>query len=349
MAFRTRTPKDVALISSVILTAIASLMYFITFFFLEKEFEWKWLIMFLAIGFTVSYLVIYYFTEVFIYKKIKILYKTIHSVKTLSDGKLRVQMSQEVLEDVNTEVAKWADEKIKEVRELASKDNYRREFIGNLAHELKTPLFNIQGYIDTLIESDLDDGTLTRKFLTKASNSCERLATLIQDLDQITSIESGNFPLTYERFDITQLAREVIESLENKSAEKNIHLTLRNPNERNILVTADRNRMQQVFTNILVNSINYGKENGHTVIHFFDMGESQLVEISDDGIGIGQEHLPRLFERFYRVDKSRARHEGGSGLGLSICKHIIDQHNQSISVRSTEGIGSTFHFTIKKA
>jgi two-component system, OmpR family, phosphate regulon sensor histidine kinase PhoR len=349
MAFRTRTPKNVAFISSVILTATASLIYFITFFFLEKEFEWMWLIMFLAIGFSVSYRVIYYFTEVFIYKKIKILYKTIHSVKTLSDGKLRVQMSQEVLEDVNIEVAKWADDKIKEVKELASKDNYRREFIGNLAHELKTPLFNIQGYIDTLIDSDLDDTTLTRKFLTKASSSCERLATLIQDLDQITSIESGNFPLTYERFDITQLARDVIESLENKSADKKIHLTLRNPNERNIFVNADRNRMQQVLTNILVNSINYGKENGNTVIHFFDMGESQLVEISDDGIGIAQEHLPRLFERFYRVDKSRARHEGGSGLGLSICKHIIDQHNQSISVRSTEGIGSTFHFTLKKA
>jgi two-component system, OmpR family, phosphate regulon sensor histidine kinase PhoR len=348
MAFRTRTPKDVALISSVFLTGTAASLYFLLIFFLEKEFEWKWLIIFLAVGFSVSYSVIYYFTELFIYKKIKILYKTIHSVKTLSDGKLRVQMSQEVLEDVNIEVAKWADEKIKEVKELASKDNYRREFIGNLAHELKTPLFNIQGYIDTLIDSDLDDTELTRKFLTKASSSCDRLATLIQDLDQITSIESGNFPLKYARFDLTLLVREVIESLENKSAERKITLTLRNTSEKNIFAMADRHRIQQVFTNLLINSINYGKDGGTTVIHFFDMGDSQLVEVSDDGIGIAQEHLPRLFERFYRVDKSRSRHEGGSGLGLAICKHIIDQHNQSISVRSTEGIGSTFNFTLKK-
>lgn len=349
MAFRTRTPKDVALISSVTLTGTASLFYFLLIFFLEKEFEWLWLIIFLGVGFTVSYLVIYYFTELFIYKKIKILYKTIHSLKTLSDGKLRIQMSKEVLQDVNIEVASWADEKIKEVKELASKDNYRREFIGNLAHELKTPLFNIQGYIDTLMEGDLDDPDLTRKFLSKASSSCDRLGTLIQDLDQITSIESGSIPLNYARFDLTQLVREVIESLEPKSTERGVQLGLRNPNEKNIFVMADRNRMQQVFTNLLVNSINYGKEGGSTVIHFFDMGDSQLVEVSDDGIGIGQEHLPRLFERFYRVDKSRSRHEGGSGLGLAICKHIIDQHNQSISVRSTEGIGSTFNFTIKKA
>jgi two-component system phosphate regulon sensor histidine kinase PhoR len=348
MAFRTRTPKDVALISSICLTAIAALIYFLIIFYLEKEFETLWLIIFLAVGFTVSYLVIYYFTEIFIYKKIKILYKTIHSVKTLSDGKRRVQMSAEVLEDVNTEVAKWADEKIKEVKELASKDNYRREFIGNLAHELKTPLFNIQGYIDTLADSDLVDVELTRKFLSKASISCDRLATLIQDLDQITSIESGSIPLQFERFDIAQLARDVIDSLEAKSQEKNIHLSLRNANEKGIYVLADRNRIQQVLTNLLVNSINYGKDGGATLLHFFDMGDSQLIEVSDDGIGIGQEHLPRLFERFYRVDKSRSRHEGGSGLGLAICKHIIDQHHQSISVRSTEGIGSTFNFTLKK-
>jgi two-component system, OmpR family, phosphate regulon sensor histidine kinase PhoR len=348
MAFRTRTPKDVALISSISLTAIASLIYFLIIFYLEKEFETLWLVVFLAVGFSVSYLVIYYFTELFIYKKIKILYKTIHSVKTLSEGKIRVQMSAEVLEDVNAEVAAWADEKIKEVKELAHKDNYRREFIGNLAHELKTPLFNIQGYIDTLSDSELNDVELTRKFLTKASLSCDRLATLIQDLDQITSIESGSMPMHFERFDVAQLAQEVIESLEKISNEKHVKLSLRNPGERGVYVYADKNRIEQVFTNLLVNSINYGKEGGNTSIHFFDMGDSHLIEVSDNGIGIAQEHLPRLFERFYRVDKSRSRHEGGSGLGLSICKHIIDNHNQSISVRSNEGIGSTFNFTLKK-
>jgi two-component system phosphate regulon sensor histidine kinase PhoR len=238
--------------------------------------------------------------------------------------------------------------KIREVKELRNVENYRKEFIGNLAHELKTPVFNIQGYIHTLLDTDLNDVELNRKFLSRAGASTDRLADLIQDLDQITSFESGNIPLEITRFDVVKMAKETIEMLEESAIQKQIRLRLRNSNEKPIMVEGDRKRISQVFINLIVNSINYGKENGETRVRFYDMGDNVLIEIADDGIGIAMEHLPRIFERFYRVDKSRSRNEGGSGLGLAICKHIIDSHNQSISVRSTEGVGSTFSFTLKK-
>lgn len=348
MALNIRTPRSVALASAALITSILAASYFIVIFILEREFEVLWLLVLVVLGFVISFGIVYYFIEKFIYHKVKIIYKTIHSFKTQSDSKPRIQMSVDVLSEVNNEVAEWAKERIKEVKELRTADNYRREFIGNLAHELKTPVFNIQGYIDTLLDGELDDPALSRKFLTKASNSCDRLSDLIQDLDQITSFESGNMPLKVVRFDVVELARKVIDQLENLSHEKQVTLRLRRENERPILVEGDPSRIEQVFTNLLVNSINYGKEGGETRIRFYDMNDNILIEVADNGMGIAMEHLPRIFERFYRVDKSRSRHEGGSGLGLAICKHIIEAHQQTINVRSTEGLGSTFSFTLKK-
>jgi two-component system phosphate regulon sensor histidine kinase PhoR len=307
-----------------------------------------WLLLLLILGFGISFGIVYYFVERFLYHKVKIIYKTIHSLKTQGEGKPKIQMSADLLGEINNRVADWADEKIREVKDMRSAENYRKEFIGNLAHELKTPVFNIQGYVDTLLDTDLNDPELNRKFLERAGASCDRLADLIKDLDQITSFESGNIPLELVKFDVVALARETIEMLEPQSREKNITLRIRNANEKAIFVEADKKRIQQVFVNLLVNSINYGKDNGETRIRFYDMGDNLLIEVADDGIGIGIEHLPRIFERFYRVDKSRSRNEGGSGLGLAICKHIIDNHNQNISVRSTENVGSTFGFTLKK-
>jgi two-component system phosphate regulon sensor histidine kinase PhoR len=317
-------------------------------YILEKEFEWLWLVILVLLGFAISFGIVYYFIERFLYHKVKIIYKTIHMLKTQGDAKPRITMSHDVLSEVNNRVADWADEKIREVKELRNADNYRREFIGNLAHELKTPVFNIQGYIDTLLDTELSDLELNRKFLSKAADSCDRLADLIQDLDQINNFESGNIPLELKRADVVELAKRAIEQLEPQAKSKNITLKLRNSNEKPIMVEVDSKRILQVFINLLSNSISYGVEGGETRIRFYDMGDNILIEIADNGIGIALEHLPRIFERFYRVDKSRSRNEGGSGLGLAICKHIIDSHNQSISVRSTEGVGSTFSFTLKK-
>jgi two-component system phosphate regulon sensor histidine kinase PhoR len=347
--FTVRTPRQVALASAGLITGLLALTYFLVIYLLEREFSLVPLLILLSLGFLISYGIVYYFIERFLYHKVKIIYKTIHSLKSQGDARPKIQMSSDLLTEINNEVADWADEKIREVKDLRKAENYRREFIGNLAHELKTPVFNVQGYIETLLDTDLADAELNRKFLDRANLACERLIDLLKDLDQIASIESGNMPLELSRFDVVQLAKETVEMLEPQAADRQVALKLRNTNEKPIFVEADMKRIQQVFVNLLMNSISYGKEQGETRIRFYDMDDNVLIEIADDGMGIAMEHLPRLFERFYRVDKSRSRNEGGSGLGLAICKHIIDSHSQSISVRSTEGVGSTFAFTLKKA
>jgi len=344
-----RTPRQVALASASLITGLLAVTYFLVVYLLEREFTLLPLAILLVLGFAISYGIVFYFIERFLYHKVKIIYKTIHSLKSQGDARPKIQMSEDVMNEINREVADWADGKIREVKELRSAENYRREFIGNLAHELKTPVFNVQGYIETLLETELTDAELNRKFLEKANNGCERLVDLLKDLDQIASIESGNMQLDWSKFDVVELIKQTIELLEQPAADRNITLRLGNAAEKPILVNADRKRIQQVIVNLLMNSVSYGKENGETRIRFYDMDDNVLVEIADDGLGIAMEHLPRLFERFYRVDKSRSRNEGGSGLGLAICKHIVDSHNQSISVRSTEGVGSTFAFTLKKA
>lgn len=349
MTLPDRTPRSVALASSALLTAISAVVFFFTIYLLDKTFDWQWLVLFLVSGFVVAFFIVYIFIEQFLYRRVKIIYKTIHSLSTQGERRPRIKMSSDILGTINEQVAEWAEEKIKEVKQLQAADTYRKEFIGNLAHELKTPIFNIQGYIDTLLESDLIDADLNRKFLEKASRNTDRLADLVKDLDLISVIESGSIQLNLVRFDVVELAKRSMESLEQLATEKGISLRLKNQNERPIYVMADKSRIEQVLINLLVNSINYGRKDGETKIRFYDMADNILIEVADDGIGISKEHLPRIFERFYRVDKSRSRHEGGSGLGLAICKHIIESHHQSISVRSTEDVGSTFAFTLKKA
>jgi two-component system phosphate regulon sensor histidine kinase PhoR len=344
-----RTPRQVATASATLITIVLAISYFLTIYILEKEFQWLWLMVLVILGFIITFSVVYLFIERFLYRKVKIIYRTIHTLRSHADGTPRIQMSSDVLSDVQNEVAEWAQEKIKEIKELRKAESYRREFIGNLAHELKTPVFNMQGYIGTLLDSGLDDAELTRKFLERAERSADRMAHLITDLDQITSIESGEMPLDIVRFDVVALTKNVMDHLEHSATAKNIRIRLHMANEGAIFVEADRKRIEQVFTNLLINSINYGREHGQTRVHFFDMDDNVLIEIADNGIGISKEHLPRVFERFYRVDKSRSRDEGGSGLGLAICKHILDAHHQNISVRSTENVGSTFSFTLKKA
>ena len=344
-----RTPRQVALASGALITVLLAVTYFLVIYLLEREFSILPLIALLILGFSISYGIVYYLIERFLYHKVKIIYKTIHTLRSQSDARQKIKMSTDVLNEINNEVADWADRRIKEVKELRSAESYRREFIGNLAHELKTPVFNVQGYIETLLETDLDDIELNRKFLERANSSCERLIDLLKDLDQIASIESGNMQLELTKFDVVELAKQTIELLEGPAADREITLRLGNSTEKPIVVLADRKRVQQVFVNLLMNNVSYGKDNGETRARFYDMDDNVLIEIADDGLGIAKEHLPRIFERFYRVDKSRSRNEGGSGLGLAICKHIVDSHNQSISVRSTEGLGSTFAFTLKKA
>ncbi len=275
----------------------------------------------------------------------KVLYRSIQKEKTKPNEKFSIRITDDVFTAAEKATEKFAEESKKEILTLKEQEEFRKEFLGNLAHELKTPLFSIQGYILTLLEGGLEDEKVNRMFLERASISVDRMVNLIEDLDQINKLEVNSLQMDFTNFDIIQLVNEIFETLELKASEKNIKLNI-SKTYPSIFVYADRSRISQVFTNLISNSINYGNENGETIIRFHEMNDVLLIEVSDNGPGIDKKDLPRLFERFYRVEKSRARNEGGSGLGLAIVKHIIESHKHSIQVRSTIGIGCTFSFTL---
>ena len=298
----------------------------------------------------ISFIVFYYLIEKYIYSKIKLIYKLIHNLKLGRDLRdaLGEHVSSDPINDVETEVKEWARQKKTEIDELRTQEKFRRDFLSNISHEFKTPLFAIQGYIEALQDDDFDDRELAAQFLEKASKNVDRLSYLIKDLDEISKLESGELPINYTKFKINDLIKEVLESSEMKARQHHIKLIFKQKYDEPIMVTADREKITQVLVNLIDNSFKYGKEEGSTWITLFDLHEQVLVEVTDDGVGIEEKYLPRLFERFFRTDTSRSRQIGGSGLGLAIVKHIVEAHQQTINVRSTEGVGSTFGFTLQK-
>lgn len=280
----------------------------------------------------------------FVQERVDLIHRTIHD--TQAGGTAAHVKGPDPLGSVGVEVEAWAEEKRTEITGLKERERFRREFIGNLAHELRTPIFSIQGYILTLLEGGLEDGKVNRDFLERASNGVDRLIRIVEDMDLITQLESGVMAMDLERMDLNSAVNEGIEALEMKARERRV--TLRNELDEEVPVRADHDRLLQVFTNLFNNAVNYGSEGGWCSVRSFDVGDRVLVEVSDNGIGIAEEHLPRLFERFYRVGKSRARNEGGSGLGLAIVKHIVEAHGGTITVKSAEGKGTTFGFTLPK-
>lgn len=342
------TPIQVAFRVSLSIVAMVLLGLLLIHAFL---FSLNWLV-FLMVALLVfigSFAIVYYAIESFIDSKIRLIYKTIHTLKSpKATGKEEIDMRKDILGEVNREVKDWARDKASEIRELRQRDDFRKEFIGNLAHELKTPIFNIQGYILTLLEGALDDPEINHKFLMRASKSVDRMILITNDLDTISRFESGRMELKLEKVDVVELTKDVIEGLEMAAKSKLVKLRLDKKYDKPIWVKADRFRIGQVLTNLISNAINYGKTEGNCIVSFYDLDENILVEVSDDGPGIAEEHLPRLFERFYRVDKSRSRNMGGTGLGLAIAKHIVEAHGQSINVRSKEGEGTMLSFTLTK-
>jgi len=296
----------------------------------------------------VSFGVFYFFIKNFINDRLKILYRSIRKNKISVEEPLKFSLRDDLIANAEKETEKWAEERNTEIHKLKEREEYRKEFLGNLAHELKTPVFSIQGYILTLLEGGLEDEEVNRLFLERASKATDRIVNILEDLDQITKLEAERYNLDFKNFDIVDLTKEIFEALELKAKEKGILLKFAKPYS-NIIVRADRGKIAQVMTNLLINSIFYGNQNGTTEVRFYIIDDIITVEVSDDGPGIDEKHIPRLFERFYRVEKSRNRNEGGSGLGLSIVKHIIESHGQTISVRSTVGVGSTFTFSLDKA
>lgn len=296
----------------------------------------------------VSFAIFYFFVERFINERLRVLYRSIRKGKFVNAQIETFKMTDDVFANAEKEASSWVEEQNTEISKLKEQEEFRREFLGNLAHELKTPVFSIQGYILTLLDGGLEDEQVNRLFLERASKSIDRMVNLLEDLDAITKMEVNGLQLDLENFDIKRLIQEVYDSLELSAKEKNIKLRF-SKDYQNLLVHGDRRKIAQVLTNLIANSIYYGNENGTTTARFFEMNDLILIEISDDGPGIDTANLSRIFERFYRVEKSRTRNEGGSGLGLAIVKHIVEAHNQRVTVRSTLGMGSTFAFSLDKA
>ena len=300
----------------------------------------------LFIIFIISFFLFRFVMLRFVYSKIKIIYKTIgRPLKFQTD--IQERSSSNLIKTVERDVAEWAINKNKQIRDLRKIEQYRKDFVGNVSHELKTPIFNAQGYIETILDSDLDDPKFIKSYLEKANSNIERLETIVTDLLEISKFESGRIELQKEAFDLVKLIKKVFFQYQHLTQQNKTQLKIHSE-ENEVFVFADTKRITQVLENLISNSIKYGRENGHTDIYIHDLDEQFLIEIIDDGPGIAAEHLPRLFERFFRADKSRNRKINGTGLGLSIVKNIIDAHEQTINVSSELEKGTTFSFTLQK-
>ncbi|HCT22354.1 MAG TPA: two-component sensor histidine kinase [Chitinophagaceae bacterium] len=315
------------------------------------EQKWWYGLIALMLNFIGSYYLIHFVLESFIYRKIKLIYKFIYQTKASKreETYYKYILPQKGIDEVREDVEKWAEQKSAEIELLRSNEQYRREFLQNLAHEFKTPIFAIQGYIDTLLESAMMNPDIQKRFLEKASSNVERMVNLVKDLDEITRLESGEQPLNKEKFVIQDLIKDVFESLSIKTERKKIRCEFKKGCEQPaIYVFADKEKIRQVVINVVQNATKYGKEGGSIVASIYQTdGKHVLIEISDDGIGIADEHIARVFERFYRTDRGRSRDVGGTGLGLAICKHIIEAHGQTIHIRSKLDVGTTVGFTLE--
>ena len=319
---------------------LAALMHFFL------TIHWDFVLVFAISLFIFAFFVLQYRVERFIYRRVKKIYD---DVSLLDSTSFRNKSITTDMATLTKEVEKFARDKKIEIETLKIREEYRREFLGNVSHELKTPLFTVQGYLLTLLDGAMNDKTLRKKYLQRAEKGVERLIYIVQDLDMITKLEVGDLNLNFTKFNIVEVVQNVFDLLEMKADKKGIMLMFDMKYIKPIMVYADKEKIQQVVTNLVVNSIKYGRENGTTEVSIEDLVNNKIiVRIKDNGEGIDSKHIPRLFERFYRVDKSGARSEGGSGLGLSIVKHIIEGHDEKIYVESKLGQGSEFSFTLEK-
>lgn len=347
MAISFKKSYKFALRSATYITIILSVLLLLVFVFLEEHFNWIFFFTTALLTFIICFFIIQLRVEKFIYKRIKRIYDDVSLLESTSLASRTVTTDMATL---TAEIEKFAKDKKIEIDTLKIREEYRRDFLGNVSHELKTPLFTVQGYILTLLDGAAENKVLRKKYLQRASKGVDRLIYIVKDLDLITKLEVGDVNLLLKEFNIVELIQSIFDLLEMKAAKKKIALSFDMKYEQPIYVNADKEKIQQVITNLLVNSIKYGHPNGTTEVSVENLIKNKvIVRITDNGEGIAKEHIPRLFERFYRVDKSGSREEGGSGLGLSIVKHIIEAHKERIYVESVVGVGSEFSFTLEKA
>jgi len=328
---------------------VCILCFILLNYFGNFKIDFSYLLISSFASFISGFIVLYYFYYVEVNNKVKALTEKIR-LRFLNN---EIPQKQNQLEDedslelLNQRVNLLIESREKEVKHFENLDSYRKEYLGNVSHELKTPVFNIQGYVDTLINGGLSDPLVNVDYLKRAEKSIDRLIHIIDDLETITQLESGELNLDFDDFDIAHLCKDIYSALELNAAKRNIKLELDKKYDKPVNVLADKFRIRQVLVNLITNSIKYGKDNGTTLVSLNYLNDDVVIEIKDDGDGIAKSHLPRIFERFYRIDKGRSREQGGTGLGLAIVKHIIEAHEKSIIVKSYIGKGTTFTFSLK--
>lgn len=344
------SPTKLSLSNALIIVLFVTIIYSIVST-LTTGFNWLVLLFTDVLLFVVVFYAFKYTLEKFIYQKIRLIYKTIYNLKRQKGVKVeKREFKTDTIESINQEVLEWGEKKKMEIEELKKNELYRRDFLGNIYHELKTPIFNIQGYVLTLLDGGLEDQTINREYLLRTEKSINRMIAIVEDLETISNLETSQISLNFTKFDIIELTQEMFEFLEIKARKKKKEFYLADKYDKPIMVKADKKWIRQVLVNLLDNSIKYGAaKQGKTKVSFFDMDENILIEITDDGSGIAPNEIPRVFERFYRTESARNKEKSGTGLGLAIVKHIIEAHDQTINVRSRIDVGTTFGFTLKKA
>jgi len=346
---KTSNPKKLATINSLLIILFFNIVYLSTTYFLSLNSILRLVLISLLIFFF-TFFIIRLTVEKFIYQKIRVIYKTIYNLKRSKAEKLdKKDVEMTSIENVNREVMEWSEKKKLEIEELKKAEVYRREFIGNIYHELKNPIFNIQGYVLTLLDGGLEDPAINRDYLLRTEKNINRMIAIVEDLETISKLETAQVSMNMSRFDIVEITREVFDSLEMKirKKRKDFHFSINT--EKPVFVVADKKWIRQVLVNLVDNSIKYGRlKGGKTKVGFFDMDENILIEVTDNGSGIDEEDVPRIFERFFRTNSGRGRDKTGTGLGLAIVKHIIEAHDQTVNVRSRPDVGTTFAFTLKK-
>lgn len=340
------SPRFLALITAATVSLVNTLLSLLL--------DPKWYIVLLVAitTFVITFAIYHYTLQRFIYRKIKLIYKFIYQNKATPREVFFQEkiLPRKSIEEVSKDVATWATGRKQEIELLRQNEQFRKEFLMNLAHELRTPIFTIQGYVDTLLDGALADPEVNRKFLKNTAKGVERLVELVNDLDEISKLESGRMPVVEESFQIQDLIADVYDEFSLLAKTQDIRLSQKRGAERLLSVSADRNKIHQVLSNLIENALKYGHAGGSVTTGCYTVDDKSVyIEVSDDGPGIAAEHLPRIFERFYRADRSRSRNIGGTGLGLAIVKHIIEAHGQTVTVRSTLGVGSSFGFTLTKA
>jgi len=339
------SPRQLSAFTAFVLAVPVSILVY----FVEKS--WLWALASLAILFFGAFLLISFILEKFIYRKIKLVYKFINRTKATrkEETYYKYVLPQKSIDEVREDVEAWARENEKELELLRQNEQFRKEFLQNLSHEFKTPVFSIQGYVETLLSGALSDPEVNKKFLEKTAKNVDRLTHLLNDLDEISRLERGELKLHRQNFIIQDLVKDVFESMASRTEGGKMQFAIKKGCESPLSVNADKEKVRQVLTNLVSNSIKYGRSGGQIIASMYRTDERHiLVEISDEGIGIGEKHLSRIFERFYRTDEGRSLDVTGTGLGLSICKHIIEAHEQSIHIRSTENVGTTVGFTLDR-